>query len=350
MKTESAILVKTGEPLILSGIEVPPLKPGQALVDIAFSGVCHTQVLEYRGHRGEDKYLPHCLGHEGSGVVRETGSDVTKVKPGDKVILSWMKGSGLDVPGAIYKWNGTSVNAGAITTFSRQSVISENRLTAIPKDCNISMREAAMLGCAVPTGLGAVFNVAKPKKEQSIAIFGIGGVGLCAVAGAAIAECNPIMAIDIKEEKLELAKKMSATHCINAAELEPVEEIIRLCRNGLDFAIECSGVTKVMLQSINSIRNRGGAVVIVGNAPYGETLTLDPRQFNLGKKLLGTWGGDNTPDIDFPKYMELVSSRKLNLEPLMSKIYNLSQINDAVDDLENGRAIRPLIDMGLNVD
>lgn len=355
MKTESAILIKTGEPLVLSELEIPSLKPGQVLVDIAFSGVCHTQILECRGYRGEDKYLPHCLGHEGSGVVREIGLNVTKVKPGDKVILSWMKGSGADVTSTIYKWNGyewngSNVNAGAITTFSRQSVISENRLTVIPKDCKISMREAAMLGCAAPTGLGAVFNTAKPKKGQSIAIFGIGGVGLCAVAGACISECNPVIAIDIKEEKLELAKKMGATHCMNAAELEPVEEISRLCRNGLDFAVECSGITKVMLQSIDSIRNQGGAVVIVGNAHFGEKLLLDPKHFNLGKKLLGTWGGDNNPDIDFPRYIGLVLSGKLDLKPLMSETYKLSQINDAIDDLEKGRVIRPLVDMGLNVD
>lgn len=345
MKTEAGILVKTGEPLTLSELEIPPLKPGQVLVDIVFSGVCHTQILECRGYRGEDKYLPHCLGHEGSGIVNEIGPSITKVKPGDKVILSWMKGSGADVTSTIYRWNGRNVNAGAITTFSKQSVISENRLTVVPNNCDISMREAAMLGCAVPTGFGVILNVAKPRKDQSIAIFGCGGVGLCAIAGAIIAGCKPIIAIDIKEEKLRLAKKMGANYCINAIEFNPVTEIKKICPNGLDYAIESSGITKVMLQSIDSIRNQGGAVVIVGNAHYGEKLILDPRQFNLGKRLLGTWGGDNNPDADFPRYMELVSSKKIDLKPLTTDIYKLDEINNAINDLEEGKVIRPLIDM-----
>ncbi len=348
MKTEAAILVKTKEPLILSELEIPLLKPGQVLVDIAFSGVCHTQVLECKGYRGEDKYLPHCLGHEGSGIVREIGKGVTKVKPGDKVILSWMKGSGADIPSTIYQWNGVKVNAGAITTFSKQSVISENRLTTIPKNHNITMQEAAMLGCAIPTGLGAVFNVAKPQPHQNIAVFGTGGIGLCAIVGADMAGCTPIIAVDIKKEKLELAKRMGATHCINASELNTVEEINKICPNGLDFTIESSGTTKAMLQSIDSLRNQGGTAVIVGNARFGEKLILDPRQFNLGKRVLGTWGGDNNPDVDFLNYIKLVSSKKINLEPLMSDIYKLIEVNNAIDNLEEGKVIRPLINMNLD--
>lgn len=350
MKTEAAILVQTGKPLIISELKIPLLKPGQVLVDVAFSGVCHTQVLECRGYRGEDKYLPHCLGHEGSGVVREIGKGVAKVKQGDKVILSWMKGSGADVSNTIYQWNAQNVNAGAITTFSKSSIISENRLTTIPKNYNINMREAAMLGCAVPTGLGVIFNTAKPHPYQSIAIFGAGGIGLCAVAGASIAGCKPIIAVDIKEEKLRLARKMGATHCINPLELDVAEEISKICPNGLDFAIESSGKPEVMSQSIQSVRNQGGIAVIVGNVPYGQKLILDPRQLNLGKKILGTWGGDNNPDTDFIRYIKLVLSGKINLEPLMSNVYKLSEINDSIDDLEKGIAIRPLIDMGLEAD
>ena len=347
MKTEAAILVETGKPLVIAELEIPPLKPGQVLVEIAFSGVCHTQVLESRGYRGEDKYLPHCLGHEGSGVVREVGSGVTKVKQGDKVILSWMKGSGADVPSTIYKWNNTNVNAGAITTFSRQSIISENRLTVIPKKSKISMQEAAMIGCAVPTGLGAVFNVAKPKKGQSIAIYGTGGIGLCTVAGANILGCNPIIAIDINEEKLKLARKMGATHCINALELNPVEEINKICINGLDLAIESSGIPKVMSQSLQSVRNQGGTTVIVGNAKFGEILQIDPRQLNMGKRVLGTWGGNNNPDVDFLHYITLIESGKLDVKFLMSSTYKLMEINEAINDLEQGKALRPLIDMKL---
>src|SRR5262245_47512663 len=158
MKTTAAILVELGRPLELADIDIPPLKPGQVLVEVAYSGVCHTQVGEVRGHRGADRFLPHCLGHEGSGIVREVGAGVTKVKPGDQAILSWIKGSGADVPGTVYRWGDRQVNAGGITTFSTYSVLSENRLTVLPP--GLSLRQAALVGCAVPTGAGVVFNTA----------------------------------------------------------------------------------------------------------------------------------------------------------------------------------------------
>jgi S-(hydroxymethyl)glutathione dehydrogenase/alcohol dehydrogenase len=345
MKTIAAILVELGKPLVLVELDIPALRPGQVLVEIAFSGVCHTQVLECRGYRGEDRYLPHCLGHEGSGTVYDTGPGVTKVKAGDCVILSWIKGSGSDVPGTVYKWDGHDVNAGAITTFSRYSIISENRLMGMPE--GISMSEAAMLGCAVPTGVGAVFNTAQPSPGQSIAIFGTGGVGLCAVMGASVAGCVPIIAVDVQEDKLKLAEQMGATHCVQAVELDPVKEVNRICPGGVDFSIEASGRPQVMLQALYSVRNQGGVAVVIGNARHGERVELDPKQLNLGKQLRGTWGGDNWPDRDFPRYCKLLSSGKLNLNPLMSKTYPLSEINDAIDVLEAGKVARPLIEMTL---
>ncbi|MBI2264650.1 MAG: zinc-binding dehydrogenase [Armatimonadetes bacterium] len=343
MKTVAAILVETGKPLVLDEIEIPKLKPGQVLIEVAFTGVCHTQILESRGYRGEDKFLPHCLGHEGSGLVRETGTAVTKVKQGDRVILSWMKGSGADVPGTIYHWNGRQVNAGAITTFSRLAVISENRLTPLPEE--IAMGEAALLGCALPTGVGAVVNTARPAPGQSIAIFGTGGVGLFAVSGAFLSGCAPIIAVDINREKLELAHRMGASHCILAQERDPLAEIGRICPGGLDFAVEATGRPDVMKQALLSVHNQGGAAVLVGNARYGEELQLDPRQFNLGKRLLGTWGGDNAPDRDFPRYCKLVVSGRLPLKPLISKTYSLNEINQAMDDLEKGKVARPVVEM-----
>lgn len=345
MKTLAAVLVETGKPLVLAELEIPALQPGQVLVEIAFSGVCHTQVLECRGHRGEDRYLPHCLGHEGSGIVCDVGPGVTKVKAGDRVILSWIKGSGADVPRTVYRWGDRKVNAGGITTFSRHAVISENRLTLLPQE--IPLRDAALLGCAVPTGVGAVFNTARPKPGQSMAVFGTGGIGLCAVAGAAIAGCTPIIAVDIRWEKLALAGQMGATHRVHAAEVDPVAEVQRICPGGVDFAIEASGRPQVMLQALYSVRSQGGVAVVVGNARHGERVALDPRQLNLGKQLRGTWGGDNWPDRDFPRYCRLLSAGRLNLEPLLSRTYCLSEINEALDDLEAGTVARPLIEMAL---
>lgn len=345
MKTLAAVLVELGQPLVLAELDIPLLKPGQALVEIAFSGVCHTQVLECRGHRGEDRYLPHCLGHEGSGIVCDVGPGGTKVKVGDRVILSWMKGSAADVAGTVYRWDGRAVNAGAITTFSRHSVISENRLTVMPE--GVGMREAAMVGCAVATGVGVVFNTAQPRPSQAIAVFGVGGIGLCAIAGAEIAGAIPIIAVDVRGSRLALARQMGATHGIDAGTVDPVEEIRRICPGGVDFAIEASGRPDVMRQALESVRSQGGTAAVVGNARYGESLVLDPRQLNQGKRLLGTWGGDNWPDRDFMRYCKLLTSGRLSLDPILSKPYPLNEISRAIDDLEAGTVARPLIDMAL---
>ncbi len=344
MKTLAAVLVETGKPLVLTELEIPALKPGQALVKIVFSGVCHTQVLECRGYRGADPFLPHCLGHEGTGVVCETGQDVKKVKAGDKAILSWIQGSGANIGGTLYTWKDKNVNAGGITTFSHYSVISENRLTALPKD--VSMRDAALVGCAIPTGVGAVCNTARPEPGQSIAIFGTGGVGLCAVAGAKIKNCHPVIAVDMNPDKLSLAEKMGATHKILADKNgDSAKAVQELCPSGLDFAIEASGRPHLMVQALHSVRHRGGTAVVIGNARYGERMELDPRQLNFGKRLLGTWGGDNEPDKHFLWYCELLRTQKLNIAPLITRTYSLQDINAAIDDLESGEVIRPLIDM-----
>jgi len=343
MHTAAAILVETNKPLVIDEIEIPKLKSGQVLVKIDYSGVCHTQLLEAFGKRGDDPYLPHLLGHEGSGEVLEIGTDVTKVKVGDHVILSWMKGSGANVMGTVYNWKGKSVNSGAITTFSKHSVISENRCTVIPKE--FPKDKAALLGCAVPTGLGAVFNTAKPIPNQSIAVFGCGGIGLCAIQAAAISECNPIIAIDINPEKLNQAKQYGATHLINATQVDPVKQINEIC--SLDFAIEASGSPLAMKQALESVKNQGGSAVIVGNAHHGKTLNLDPKQFNLGKKLIGTWGGDNIPDYHFPRYCKLIEQKSFNTTPFLGAIYSLEKIQDALTDLHNGRCLRPLIDMSI---
>ncbi|MBI4676461.1 MAG: zinc-binding dehydrogenase [Elusimicrobia bacterium] len=343
MKTLAAVLVDTGKPLVLAELEIPALQPGQVIVEIGFSGVCHTQLLESRGYRGKDAFLPHCLGHEGSGTVVEIGPGVSKVAPGDQVILSWMKGSGADVNRVVYRWGDRQVNAGGVTTFGRHAVVSENRLTVTPP--GISPREAALLGCAVPTGLGAVLNTAAPKPGQSLAVFGVGGIGLCSVAGAVMAGCAPIIALDVKKDRVEAARSLGASHGFLVGLDDVAEGIKKACPGGLDFAIEASGRPEAMRQALSSVRPRGGTCVIVGNARHGERLDIEPMEFNLGKRLLGTWGGDNMPDRDFPRYAEIVRAGSLDLKPFLSASYLLEAVNEALDDLEAGRVLRPLIEM-----
>ena len=343
MKTAAAILVETGRPLVIDDLDIPKLQPGQALVEIAYSGVCHTQMLECKGHRGEDKFLPHCLGHEGSGTVREITPGVTKVKIEQKVILSWIKGAGANVMGTQYEWHGRKVNAGAITTFSRYAVISENRLTALGD--GVGMKEAALLGCAVPTGIGSVWNTAGARPGQSIVIFGVGGVGLSAIAGMVLAGCSPIIAVDPVAERLETARQMGATHVINPTQGNAVEQIMKHCPGGVDIALEATGRPAVMNQALACVRAQGGVAVIIGNAREGETIALDPKQLNQGKQLRGTWGGDNIPDRDYPRYCQLLRAGKLNLAPILSRPFSLEQVNDALAALEQGAVGRPLLAM-----
>jgi S-(hydroxymethyl)glutathione dehydrogenase/alcohol dehydrogenase len=343
MKTTAAILVETGRPLVVADLSIPKLLPGQALIEIYYSGVCHTQMLECKGYRGEDRFLPHCLGHEGSGVVREVGPAVTKVKADQKVILSWIKGSGANVIGTQYDWGERKVNAGAITTFSRHAVISENRLT--PLADGIDMDIAALLGCAVPTGIGSVWNTAGARPGQRVVIFGAGGVGLSAIAGMALVGCSPIIAVDPIAERLELAHKMGATHTVNPANGDVLPQIEKLCPGGVDIAVEATGRPVVMNQALDCVRSQGGMAVVVGNAREGEMLSLDPKQLNQGKQLRGTWGGDSFPDRDYPRYCQLLRAGRLNLGPILSRPFRLTETNDALAALERGAVGRPLINM-----
>lgn len=327
-------------------LEIPALSPGQVLVRIDYTGVCHTQLLEARGHRGHDAYVPHCLGHEGSGTVLEISQGVTKVKPDDRVILSWIQGSGANVPGCVYTTSSNTipskkVNAGAITTFMTHAVISENRLTVISQ--NIAQRDAAMLGCAAPTGLGAVLNTGQFTQGQSAVIFGAGGVGLCAIAGAAIAGGHPVIAIDPIAAKRDAAKNVGATHTLDPTKGDIIQQIHAIIPGGPDLAIEATGRPDVMATALSCVHMRGGKAVIIGNAHHGKLLEIDPKQLNLGKQLRGTWGGDADPDRDYPTYTHFIASGKLNLAPMLTTGYTLATINEALDDLESGKAVRPIV-------
>jgi len=344
MKTQAALLVQTGQPLVLADIETPALKPGQVLVEIAYSGACGTQVMEWRGDKGEDKWVPHCLGHEGTGTVLEVGSAVTKVKAGDKVVLSWIKGNGIEAGGAVYDWDGKKVNAGGVTTFQRHAVVSENRLTLLPPD--LPMDVAVLLGCAAPTGMGAVYNVLKVQPGDAVAVFGTGGIGINALMAAALAGAMPVIGIDPNPTRRALAQLYGATHVIDASG-DVLAEIKKIVPQGVDLAVESSGIPAVMEQAINSTRQQGGRAVVIGNAKHGAVLPLNPGVFNQGKSLLGTWGGDSVPDRDYTRYGRLLSSGRFPVRDLLSKPYSLAQADQALQDLAAGKVGRPLIDMSL---
>lgn len=343
-KTQAAVLFETGKPLRIMELAIPALKPGQVLVNVAFSGVCHSQLNEVRGHKGPDRFLPHALGHEGSGTVVAVGEGVTKVKSGDHVVLSWLKGSGADVPGTVYAGADGPVNSGAIATFMRRTVTCENRVTVIPRSIPLDL--AALLGCAIPTGAGVVFNTSGLKPGDSVAVFGVGGIGLSAVMGAASIGAAPIIAVDVLPEKLALARELGATDTLNAAECDPAVTIRTLTGGkGVRVAIECAGQVTAMESAFESVMAGGGLCVIAGNPRHGDTMRVNPYSLIGGKRLIGTWGGESRPDSDIPRYVEMFLSGRLALEKLGTAQYALDGVNQALDDLEAGRVVRAMIRM-----
>lgn len=343
-QTEAAVLFELAQPLRLITLSIPDLKPGQVLVDVAYSGVCRSQLLEVRGKRGEDRFLPHTLGHEGSGTVLEVGAGVTKVKPGDYVVLSWIKGTGADVPSTVYQSSEGPINSGAISTFMRQTVTCENRVTPIPDA--MPLREAALLGCAIPTGAGIVLNTARVQPGSSVAVFGVGGIGLSAVLAADLMNATTIIAVDVFDHKLEQARQVGATHLINAHQQDPLATILEITGGrGVDYAIEAAGRRETMEMAFQSVRDNGGLCVLAGNLPYGQSISLDPFDLIKGKRIIGTWGGESQPDRDIPLYVDLYLAEKLKLDSLITHEYRLEDINHAFDDLEQGKVGRALIEM-----
>ena len=342
---KAAVLENINEPLVIRDIIIPNLMEGQVLVKIEYSGVCHSQLMEVRGKRGEDKYLPHLLGHEGSGVVVEVGDGVKKVHKGVKVILGWIKGIGINAEGAIYKDElDRSINSGAVTTFCEYSIVSENRCTIIPD--GIPMDIAVLFGCAILTGAGIVTNSINPVAGQTVAVFGLGGIGMSALMATKLYDLPIVIAVDVQEEKLRVAREIGATHTINAKNTDPVKAIFEIT-NGLnvDYSIESAGLISTIEQSFSSVKKNGGLCIFASHPQSGKKISIDPYELICGKQIKGTWGGMSNPDIDIPKFSEFYKAGKLPLEKLLTKRYKLSQINEALDDLEKGVVLRPLIEM-----
>ncbi len=338
MKTTAAVLTKQKAPLELQELTIPELQPGQVLVRIAFSGLCHSQLNEINGLKGEDRFIPHTLGHEGSGVIEAVGSAVSKVKVGDHAVLTWIKGAGADVPGCRYG----HVNSGAISTFMTHAVISENRIVPILKE--MPLREAALLGCAIPTGAGVVKNEMQLQEGKSFAVFGSGGVGLSALLAAKGAKAYPIIAVDVSDSKLEHACACGATHTINAKERDPVAAIFEMTGgSGADFVFESAGKREAMEKAFGSLKAPGGLCVLAGNLPKGEQISIDPFELIRGKRIVGTWGGKSAIDQDVAYYVDLFLNKKIDLSELITHEVPLDQVNHLVDELQAGKVGRGLI-------
>lgn len=347
LKTTAAVLESPNQPLRVCELDIPLLNSGQVLVKMHWSGLCRSQLMEVQGLRGKDPYLPHLLGHEGYGQVIEIGPSVKKVKPDDKVVVTWIRGQGIQGGGSVFLDRNRKINAGPVATFATIAVISEN--CCVKVDDGISGDAASLLGCAIPTGAGIVMNEMKPRTNSSILILGAGGIGLAAIAGALISKCNPIVAVDLSEENLKLAKIFGATHTYKSSDFFENNISSKLTDGkGFDFAVEAAGSKFTIESAFNSVRDAGGLCIFASHPPEGQLISLEPHSLIRGKKIQGSWGGACDPDKDIPLFTDLHGQGKLPLENLISHRFSLDEINDAFEILERGNCGRVLLNLSNN--
>lgn len=342
---KAAILVEANAPLVVADIELPErLAFGQALVKVCYSGVCGAQINEIDAVKGPDPFLPHLLGHEGAGVVLEVGEGVTTVRKGDHVVMHWRPGAGLQSPIPVYRWRGGRINAGWVTTFNEYAVVSENRLTAIPRDFELKL--ASLFGCAFTTAIGVINNDACVKVGQSVVIFGLGGVGLPIAQAAEMVSAYPIIGVDVHDSKLELAKRFGATHFLNAtATCDLKAEIYRIVgAQGADVAIDTTGNATV-IELAYEVTHSQGKTVLVGVPRKGDAVSIYTLPLHFKKLLRGSDGGDARPHIDIPRYVRLVQAGRFNLTGLITHEFQLEDVNAAIDATRGGQAGRCLVVM-----
>lgn len=337
-KTKAAILVNQRAPLVVDEIDLPEsLGVGQVLVKVHFSGICGSQLGEIDGVKGEDKFLPHLLGHEASGIVVEVGPGVGHVKPGDTVVMHWRKGLGIEARPPTYRWHGKNLNAGCITTFNEYAIVSENRLTPIPEDADLQV--AALFGCAVTTGFGVIVNNAKLKIGESIVVFGAGGVGLNIIQAAALVSAYPIIAIDRYDGRLNLAKVAGATHLINTREQEAgrlIQEITE--SHGVDCFVDNTGNPEIIKLGYQMTKPQG-RVILVGVPPKGDDISIYSLPLHFGKELTGSHGGETEPHLDIPRYHALFRAGRIKLKEFVTNTFSLEDINQAIQSMRDGTTI-----------
>ena len=338
---KAAILNESSKPLIVSNVDLPEkLEFGQVLVKVYYSGICGAQINEIDAVKGPDKFLPHLLGHEGSGIVQDIGPGVTTIKKNDHVVLHWRKSSGIQSPTPIYNWNKKKVNAGWVTTFNEYAVISENRLTAIPKDFDLKI--AALFGCAITSGYGAVNNDAKVKIGQSVLIYGMGGMGLSIADACSLVSANPIVGIDLHQNKLELSKQFGVTETIINDNSEQVKNKIHKIfgEKGPEVVFETTGNSKLMENAYEMTPNNGKTVFV--GVP-NDKISIYSLPLAFDKKIEVSHGGDSIPDKEIPRYINLSRDKGIDFSKFITHEFNLDDINEALKLFRSGKAGRIIL-------
>lgn len=352
-------------PLHVNEVVLDSPGPGEILIKMRAAGLCHSDLSALEGNRVRS--LPAVAGHEGSGVVQEVGEGVDKIHVGDHVVVlfvsscgrcryclngrrtlcesSWEARKNGVLPNGerrLHMQDGTPLNhwSGA-STFAEYAVVHESSVVVIDKD--IPLTTAALFGCSVVTGVGAVLNTAKVRAGDSVLVAGLGGVGLSAVMAAALAGANPVIAIDVVEEKLELARSLGATTSLNARDPETVDAVIELTQGGVDFAFEMSGVESSIANAY-AMTARGGAVVMA-SLPHPEKTFSIPLASHVAdeKRFIGSYMGSAWAARDIPKYIDLYRNGLLPVDRLLSASTPLDEINHGFDRLARGEAVRDIV-------
>ena len=356
---KAAVLYEANTPLRIEEIELSEPGPGEVLVKIMASGVCHSDWHMVKGDWTHHP-LPSILGHEGAGVVESVGPGVSNVAPGDHVILAWRASCGICEmcqngwpnlcaselvvgPKPIVKRTGSEVNRMAeLATFGDYTVVPE--VAAVPIDKDVPFAQASLVGCGVTTGVGAVINTAGVRPGSTVAVFGCGGVGLNCIQGASIANASVIIAVDLLDNKLDLAREFGATHAVNASRDDPVERIRELAGGeGAHYAFEAIGLVEApFIQSIRCTRSRG-VTVWVGHAPLDTPVTIDARDLMMEKTVMGSMYGTARPHIEFTRLLNLYKTGKLKLDELISRSFPLEEVNTAFEVLGKGEVTRSVL-------
>jgi len=353
---KAAVLREINKPLVIEDIQVDNPGPREVLVRTAAAGICHSDYHFMNGSYATA--LPSIMGHESAGIVEKVGSEVAYLKPGDHVIscMSMFCGScsycltgkpyvcdNLDEmarQGRMSK-DGEVVQQGYnLGSFAEQMLLHEHALVKIRDD--MPLDRAALIGCAVMTGVGSVIHTARVEPGSTVAVLGCGGVGLSAVNGAAIAGAARIIAIDIVDEKLELAKQFGATDSINASTQNPVESIVELTSGGVDYAFEALGLKQTCEQAFDMIRPSGTACII-GMVPEGQKIEINAANLINDRRLIGSNMGSNAFRVDMPRLVDFYMQGRLNLDALISKQVTLEQVNEAYAEMLSGTVARSVI-------
>ena len=367
MKSRAAVAIKAGQPLEITEIDVQGPKAGEVLVRMVATGVCHTDAFTLSGEDPEGIF-PSVLGHEGGGVVEEVGAGVTSVKPGDHVIplytpecgkcsfctsgktnlcqaIRLTQGQGLMPDGTsrfslngetLYHYMGTS-------TFSEYSVMPEISVAKINKQAPLD--KVCLLGCGITTGIGAVLNTAKVEPGASVAVFGLGGIGLSVVQGAVMAGASRIMAVDLNEDKFEMARMLGATDFVNPSKYDkPIQDVIvDLTDGGVDYSFECIGNTNVMRAALECCHKGWGESVIIGVAGAGQEISTRPFQLVTGRVWRGTAFGGVRGRSELPGYVDNYMAGKINIDDMVTHTMGLEDINKAFDLMHEGESIRSVV-------